>query len=89
MVNRTHMPTHWVWYLIWPLLGALSFGWFAHNSSIQKYHAEALAEFQKFKNVGARFTAIDGKELCEYVAQLRQLHGMTEPPCDYITKANH
>ena len=88
MVNKSTMPTHWVWYLVWPLLGALLFGWFVNHTSIQKNHTEALIEFQKFRNVGARFTASDGAELCEYVAQLRRLHGMTEPPCDYTTMAD-
>lgn len=74
-------------WLIWLCIGSLFGGFLFNFFRIQSVQGETLAELQRFKNVGARFTATDGAELCEYVAQLRRLHGMTEPPCDYTTRA--
>jgi hypothetical protein len=45
-----------------------------------------MTDYFLFRVAGDRFTATDGAELCEYVAQLRRLHGMTEPPCDYLER---
>ena len=48
---------------IFAALGALAFGWWTNNNRINAAQQEKLAAFV---NAGPRFTAYDGKELCEY-----------------------
>jgi hypothetical protein len=57
MINRL------IFIAIFTSLGALAFGWWTNNSRISAEHQEKLAQFV---NAGPRFTADDGKELCEY-----------------------
>ena len=58
MINRT------IFVLIFTAIGALGFGWWYNNYRINIVQQEKLATFV---NAGPRFTAYDGKELCEYV----------------------
>lgn len=39
-------------------------------------------QIYKFVNAGKRFTAEDGRELCERVAELERRTGIKELPCD-------
>jgi hypothetical protein len=57
MINRL------IFISIFTLLGALAFGWWTNNNRINIAQQENLAQFV---NAGPRFTAYDGKELCEY-----------------------
>jgi hypothetical protein len=45
-------------------IGALAFGWWTNYQHIQTTQDEKV---RAFLNAGPRFTAYDGKELCEYV----------------------
>jgi hypothetical protein len=45
-------------------IGALGFGWWYNYSEIQSKHNKSI---ENFMNACPRFTAEDGKELCEYV----------------------
>ena len=48
---------------IFVAIGALAFGWWINYQHIQVAQDEKM---QAFFNAGPRFTAYDGKELCEY-----------------------
>jgi hypothetical protein len=49
---------------IFTALGALAYGWWHNNYRISAAQQEKLAAFV---SAGPRFTAYDGKELCEYM----------------------
>jgi hypothetical protein len=79
MINRLIFIT------IFTSLGALAFGWWTNASRISSAQQEKLAQFV---NAGPRFTAYDGKELCEYVGIIAkhsigfQKSGLTMLDCD-------
>ena len=50
-------------------IGVLIYGWYHNHSSIV---ANEQNKIQNFINAGARFTADDGKLLCERVRKLEQ-----------------
>jgi hypothetical protein len=57
MINRL------ILIMIFAVLGALAFGWFMNNQRLNIAQQEKL---NQFIHAGPRFTAYDGKELCEY-----------------------
>jgi DNA-binding transcriptional regulator of glucitol operon len=58
MINRL------IFVAIFAAIGALAYGWWYNNYRITSAQQEKLAQFV---NAGPRFTAFDGKELCEYM----------------------
>lgn len=66
-------------------IGMLAVGWF-HN------HNLIMDRMDSFVSKGPRFTAQDGQELCERVAELEkhsigfQRSGIVHPPCRYVPK---
>lgn len=61
-----------VFVLIFAILGALAYGWFKNNQRIVSAQNEKI---QQFMAAGGRFTANDGKELCEF-ANIIAIHSI-------------
>jgi hypothetical protein len=57
MINRL------IFISIFAALGALAYGWWMNNNRLNMAQQEKISQFV---NAGPRFTAYDGKELCEY-----------------------
>lgn len=65
--------------VVFVMIGALAYGWWHNNQRIVTANQERI---DKFINVGKRFTAEDGQQLCERIQVLETHPG----PCTYVTK---
>jgi hypothetical protein len=58
-----------------------------HNNEMLLRNNEVLKQLQTFKQVGPRFTADNGQDLCESVRELQRHVGIPVRTCDFA-KAN-
>jgi len=73
----------WSNLVIWIPVGAI-LSYLLFGAIQQKQHlAEAIEHLEKFRNVGPRFTAQDGDELCEDVRKLQEYVGLPERECAF------
>lgn len=77
----------WILLGLSAVVGALVVGWAVNRDNIQELQT---AQIQQFINAGPRFTADDGRALCEVVRALAQesysyrASGKPLPVCDYL-----
>lgn len=69
-----------IYFVVFSLIGALGYGWWANRQIIITHQNEQIAAFVA---KGGRFTAKDGQALCERVAVLERLAGQLHLPCEY------
>ena len=73
--------------VIFILLGALAMGWWTNRENIANQQLERI---NSFIAAGPRFTAKDGQELCERIAELEkhsigfQQSGIVPQPCNFL-----
>jgi hypothetical protein len=80
----------WINLLLWlPVGAALSYLFFdvmqqqAHNADQAAHNIEVIERLETFRNVGPRFTARDGDDLCEDVRKLQEYVGLPERECRF------
>jgi hypothetical protein len=80
----------WTNFVIWiPFGAALSYLFIGvveqqtHNTEQAVHNAEVIERLEAFRNVGPRFTAKDGDELCEDVRELQHRVGLEVRECRF------
>jgi hypothetical protein len=80
----------WTNLLIWiPFGAALSYLFLGlieqqtHNTEQALHNAEVIERLEAFRNVGPRFTAQDGDDLCEDVRKIQEYVGLPERDCRF------
>jgi hypothetical protein len=80
----------WSNFLIWiPFGAALAYLFIGlveqqtHNTDQALHNAEVIERLEAFRNVGPRFTAKDGDDLCEDVRKLQEYVGLPERECAF------
>lgn len=82
-------PDRVIIFIIFVAVGALAYGWWFNN---QRIVATQQEQIQRFMDKGSRFTAQDGKQLCERIMELEKRSygyrdaGKTPLPCDYTNR---
>jgi hypothetical protein len=80
----------WTNFVIWIPFGAMLSYLFVglveqqtHNTEQEAHNAEVIERLEAFRNVGPRFTARDGDELCEDVRKLQEYVGLEVRECRF------
>jgi hypothetical protein len=80
----------WTNFLIWvPFGAALSYLFIGvveqqtHNAEQAAHNAEVIERLEAFRNVGPRFTAKDGDDLCGSVQELQHRVGLEVRECRF------
>jgi hypothetical protein len=75
-----------VWIPVGAALGYLFFGLIeqqTHNTEQAALNAEVIERLEAFRNVGPRFTAADGDDLCGSVQELQRYNGLPVRDCTF------
>jgi hypothetical protein len=80
----------WSNFLVWiPFGAALAYVFIGlmdqqtHNTEQAAHNAEVIERLEAFRNVGPRFTAQDGDELCRDIQELQRLAGLEVRECRF------
>jgi len=80
----------WTNFLIWiPFGAALAYLFIGlvdqqtHNTEQTAHNAEVIERLEAFRNVGPRFTAQDGDELCRDIRAIQEYVGLPERECTF------